>query len=313
VTDDFPLPAGPLTAVFRFEVGGIFVKGDQLGSRLETERDGKRVWVDIPGRDQAELGQEGISGWRGDPDGPGALFKVQIVHVGVSLDGRSDLQVIPGDLLRSAEPTARKVVRELLNWARVRDRQPWLAPPHIEIHLAGSSWLENEAGDRTRGYGQASMVIVVFSDEDAPTGDLSESLIERDLDESASLLAEARWEVWPDRDGDSKRAVLLAGIALEVKASESLLAMADERTRHLVELLLIDEPSVNRMLNKIAAAVGGESLKEYDGRLASAVLDLVSLRNDVAHRGKTPDDKDALAAVGAAEDAFAWLDRLASS
>lgn len=229
-----------------------------------------------------------------------------LVEVGVAL-GDVDREADPFDLLRSAEPTARKIVRRLLNWARIHDRQPWLAPPHVEVPLAGSSWLANDAGDRSRGYGKESMVVVVFSDEDAPLGDLSESLVEREFDESASLLAEARWAVWPDRDGDSKRAVLMASIALEVKASEALLAMADERTRPLVELLLADEPSVNHMLNKIATAVGGKSLKEYDGRLAKAVGELINLRNDVAHRGKTPKDDDAVKAVKAAEDAFAWL------
>jgi hypothetical protein len=152
------------------------------------------------------------------------------------------------------------------------------------------------------------MVIVVFSDENAPSGDLSESLIEKEFDESASLLAEARWAVWPDRDGDSKRAVLMAAIALEVKASEALLAMADDRTRPLIELLLADQPSVNRMLNKIVPAIGGESLKKYDGHLAKAVSDLIDLRNDVAHRGETPKGGDAVKAVKAAEDAFAWLE-----
>lgn len=153
------------------------------------------------------------------------------------------------------------------------------------------------------------MVIVVFSDDDAPRGDLTDSLIQRELDESASLLAEARREVWPERDGDTKRAVLLAAIALEVKASNALLVFADECAHPLVELLLADEPSINRMLNKIAPAVGGESLREYDGRLAKGVIDLVKLRNDVAHRGKTPLDKDALRTVKVAEEVFAWLDQ----
>jgi hypothetical protein len=102
---------------------------------------------------------------------------------------------------------------------------------------------------------------------------------------------------------------LLAAIALEVKASKALLVIADECAQPLVELLLADEPSINRMLNKIAPAVGGESLKEHDGRLSKGVIDLVKLRNDVAHRGKTPLDKDALTAVGVVEEVFAWLDR----
>jgi hypothetical protein len=308
VVDDFSLPAGALTAVFGFEIGGMFVRGDQLGVRLETERDGKRIWVETPGRDRTGLGKEEISGRRGDPDDPGAIFRVEIIHVGVSLGDERDPKLEEKELLDAAEPLARKVVRDLLDWARTQDRQPWLPPPHVEIPFAEASWLENEAGERSRGVGEVSMVIVVFSDDDAPGGDLTDSLAQRELDEAASLLAEARREVWPGRDGDTKRAVLLAAIALEVKASKALLVIADECAQPLVELLLADEPSINRVLNKIAPAVGGESLKEHDGRLSKGVIDLVKLRNDVAHRGKTPIDKDALTAVGVVEEVFVWLD-----
>lgn len=306
MTEDPALPPGPLTGVFQFDVGGIYVRGDQLGGRLETNQDDRRVWVDLPGSNQAELGEPGISGWRGNPADPGAIFRVERVEVGVAL-GNVDRGADPHDLLRSVESVASKVLRRLLNWARIFDRQPWLPPPHIQISPAGPSWIANDAGDRSRGYGTESTVFVMFSDENAPSGDLSEALGDRNFDESASLLAEARWAVWPSGDGDYKRAVLMAAIALEIKASEVLLAMADERVEPLLKLLLDDEPSVNRMLNKIAPAVGGESLKEYDGQLSKAVTDLVTLRNDVAHRGKTPEGKDALRAVKTAEEVFLWL------
>ncbi len=302
-----PLPPGRLTAIFDFEVGGLYVKGHQLGARLSAVRDSRSVWVGIPDRDQTALGAERISGSYGKEDDPRALFAVQLVRVGVVLGEPEGPDVDHRNLVKAAEPTASQVVRDLMDWARTKDRQPWLAPPHIEPTPVGASWVENALGEKSPGVATEKSVIVMLSDEALPSGNVSKALDQDTFDEPASLLAEARWAVWPSRDADTKRAILLAAIALEVKASETLLDRADSTARPLVELLLARESSVNFMLTKVSKSVFGETLREFDGRLDKAMKELYRLRNDIAHRGETPAPYEARAAVRAAEDVFGWL------
>ncbi len=47
--------------------------------------------------------------------------------------------------------------------------------------------------------------------------------------------------------------------------------------------------SINFMLNDLAGVVVGQSLKTHDGRLNKEVKALFGMRNDVAHRGLTPE------------------------
>lgn len=308
MTDHELIPPGHLDAIFDFEVGGLYVRGDELGGRLSAVRNGQAVIVELPARDQTQLGAERISGWYDKAGDPKArIFAVQVIRVRVALGEPPDRKVELRDLLATAEPTARQTVRELMDWARTNDRQPWLAPAHIEPTPSGASWVENADGERSRGIGNERTVMVMLSEKELPSGDLSRALENEGHDEPASLLAEARWAAWPTKDPDTKRAVLLAAIALEVKTSETLLAKADQTARPVVDLLLSREVSVNFLLTKVSKTVLGEALKEFDGRLAKATAELYKLRNDIAHRGITPAPDQAREAVKAAEDVFAWL------
>ena len=154
--------------------------------------------------------------------------------------------------------------------------------------------------------------MVVLGNDELPSGDIDRWLKPDEVPEAESLLAEARWAVWPKHDPDTKRAVLFAAIALEIKTPQVLLAKADGASRRVLQALFKrpDEASmsVNFQITALAEMVLGISLKDHDGHLAKAVRDLYLLRNDVAHRGETPDVKDAREAVTAAEKAFAWLD-----
>jgi hypothetical protein len=308
MTDHEPLPPGHLDAIFDFEVGGLYVRGDELGGRLSAVRNGQAVTVELPDHDQTALGAERIAGWYGKVGDPKAkIFAVQMIRVRVALGEPTDGEVELRDLLATAEPTARQTVRELMDWARTNDRQRWLAPAHIEPIPSGASWVENTDGERSRGIANERSVMVMLLDKELPSGDLSRALDNLGHDEPGSLLAEARWAVWPTKDPDTKRAVLLAAIALEVKVSETLLEKADQSARPLVDLLLTREMSVNFLLTKVSKTVFGEALKEFDGRLAKTTVELYKLRNDIAHRGITPAPHQAREAVKAAEDVFAWL------
>jgi hypothetical protein len=215
-------------------------------------------------------------------------------------------------LIREARPAAAAAVRTLLDWARTRDSQPWLPPPHIAPRVVGPAHLVNAEGQMTHGYRTEQGVIVVFAPEDLPTGDVTRALEEDDVPEPESLLAEAQWAVWPTHDPDTKRAVLLAAIALEVKTPAVLRANADAATQRLLDLLFArhDETpmSVNFLLNQVAEVVLGRSLKHHDGIVNRHIRELFTLRNDVAHRGMTPAIGDVRTAVAAARRVFVWLD-----
>jgi hypothetical protein len=143
--------------------------------------------------------------------------------------------------------------------------------------------------------------IVLLGPEHAPGGQLEQALTAEPAPQAESLLAEAQWALWPSQDPDTKRAVLLAAIALEVKTPEVLRAMASDDSEKLLKA------SVNFQLNAVAKAVGGQALKDH-GHLNRRVKKLFDLRNDVAHRGRTPDYEDANVAVAAATQVFSWLD-----
>ena len=93
-----------------------------------------------------------------------------------------------------------------------------------------------------------------------------------------SLLADAGRAVWPTRDPDTARAVLLAAIALEMKTPETLRGLARRDQQELLELLLTN----------------------YEEVPASVKFQL----SQVAEVG------DAHEPVSAAREAFAWLDGL---
>jgi hypothetical protein len=215
-------------------------------------------------------------------------------------------------LIEEAQPIARSVVRGLLDWARVFDRQPWLIPPHMRPPVVGPAYVVNEAGEMTRGYQATGRAIVVHDPKNLPSGDLRDGLSGEQIPEAKSLLAEARWAVWPTVDPDTKRAVLLAAIALEVKTPEVLKSVADDTSRNLLERLYarVEIPiSVNFQLNEIAEIVLGEALKSPTrGHLNKQVAELYRLRGKVAHAGRTPTLREALSAVDTAEQVFAWLE-----
>jgi hypothetical protein len=324
MSSDYRALSGDLTAVMHVEVDELFVRREQLGSILETEHEGKTVRVELPQRDERRpfrlhlLPSElAISGSTGPKEDPQLLHAVRLVQVHVELgrglggEGSGNAEYV---LLREAEPAAQRIVRTLLDWARTHGRQAWLLPPHMLPPVVGPAWLVNRQGDRTHPYPLQSKPIVMFRENELPEGDVRKALGGEEAPLAESLLAEARWAVWPGQDPDTKRAALFAAIALEVKTPEALMRAAGDQTRDVLDTLFSrpDESkmSVNFQLNELARSVCGQALRERDGTLAKRVREIFIRRNDVAHRGLTPDVNDAMVGVGAAEMVFAWLDSL---
>lgn len=153
---------------------------------------------------------------------------------------------------------------------------------------------------------------VILEGEEQPTGDLTRALYE-EAPEADSLLAEAAWAVWPTQDPDTKRAVLLAAIALEVKVPQVLLGRASTDAQRLLEALLRrhrdSQMSTRFLLNEAVEALGGVPLKQFDGHLAKQIGLLFDLRNEVAHRGITPELSRTRDVVFAAQRVFDWLEQ----
>lgn len=325
-TDGYHALSGDLTVILHYEVGELNVRADYLGTALRTERKGATVEVEFPPangpfqRDLLDSHESLIAGWRGTGGGTETVYVIRFVQARVALgrglgdEGAGNAEYV---LIREAESIASSVVRDLLDFARVRDRQPWLLPPHMSPPIVGPARLINAAGETTRGYPLQRGVIVMLPPEKQPSGDMRAALSGDAIPEAESLLAEARWAVWPGNDVDTKRAVLLAAIALEVKAPQVLLTTHDETTRRLLDVLLarFDETpmSINFQVTALAGVVLGQSLKEHDGALAKRVPALYKLRNEIAHRGQTPAVDAARKAVATAEDTFAWLDSRAAA
>ncbi len=317
--DDHAPLSGDLTAVFYYDVGELYVRRDQLGDTISTQRDGHDVRVTFPRyrafgsndprfdsprapRDRATTGSHG------DEDDPSSKHVVAIVQVSVDLNRGLDGDDA-GDLLRGAEPIAAATVRGMLDWVRIHGHQPWLPPPHIRPTQAGAANLVNAAGEESRGHAMIASVIVLH--DELPAGDMRHALTETSIPEADSLLAEARQAIWPKNDPDTKRAVLLATIALEVKCPEVLLGRAKATARELLSAIYKrhDEAplSVNFQLTALAEVILGESLKTHDGHLLKRVKNLVELRNGVAHRGEEPPAEATYDGVAAAEQVFQWL------
>jgi len=311
---------GDLTVVFHFDVDELNVRQDLLGTVLETEQEDYAVRVEFP-TDAGAFKRSWVNpaharpkGTRG-PNGPNPVSVLRVIQVQVDMgrglgdEGSGNAESV---LVREARPAARAVVRRLLDWARTQDRQVWLLPPHMPPDEVDAARLMNSAGEITHGYGNEGGVIVMFSPEDSPRGDVSQGVTNWEVPEAESLLAEAWWAIWPGNPPDTKRAILLAAIALEVKTPQTLQLLAQGDSRRLLELLLdrYDETpmSVNFQLNALAEALAGEALKAHDGKLAKSVKALYGLRNDVAHRGITPDVEPAQEAVEAAQQTFDWLE-----
>lgn len=218
--------SGHLAVILHYDVGGLHVRQDLLGTKLEAEHGGLRVCVEFPRVDDRFEGEVPspeavpIRGWHGESEDPRAVYIVDLIRVRVDMrrglgdEGSGNAERA---LIEEAQPIARSVVRGLLDWARTFDRQPWLIPPHMRPPVVGPAYLVNEAGEMTHGYQATGRTIVVHDPNDLPGGDLRDGLSGEQIPEAASLLAEARWAVWPTVDPDTKRAVLLAAIALEVK------------------------------------------------------------------------------------------------
>lgn len=140
--------------------------------------------------------------------------------------------------------------------------------------------------------------------------DLSHQLRE-ELPLWARVLADARYYTWSDEWAAPERAVLLAAVACELAAKETLRESAHAETGALVELLL-ERPrdwslAAVSLFDEHLRLVTGHSLRDDDRELWKQVNSLFQERNRIAHRGARMDGETARMLVDSAVQATEWL------
>lgn len=314
-------------AEFYFEVRGVLVRPELLGTKLEFDRGGLRVEILLPGNG-ADRHWECFGAvkpvYGGGPNGQG--FAVHTVKVMVFGEGPRG-QDTDGSIehLKRSFHVAESAVADLVEWARIHG-QPWLGLHGQPVRRVGNHLLGDDSVD-IADYGFSEDVLPAIEDEREPAYDGGASL---DTAHSSSLaqelgrgdvalpiaetfLADALYFIGL-RPPDCQRAVLIAAIACEVKVKDTLRLKVPPDRRPLVDLLL-ENPrdwsiAALALFDKATDAALGRSLRTDHREVYKDVCRLFELRNRIAHRGEKPDDTEASRVVLAARQVFRWLDEL---
>jgi hypothetical protein len=314
-------------AEFYFEVRGVLVRAELLGTKLEFDRGGLRVEILIPGNG-ADRHWEGFGAvkpvYGGEPNGHAfAVHTVKVMVFGEGPRGQDTAGSI--EHLRKSFHAAESAIAELVEWARIHG-QPWLGLHGQPVRRVGNHLLGDDSVD-IADYGFSEDVLPAIEDEREPAYDGGASLdtaqassLARQLDcgtvalpIAETLLADALYFIGL-RPPDCQRAVLIAAIACEVKVKDTLRQKVPQDRRSLVDLLL-ENPrdwsiAALALFDKATDAALGRSLRTDQRNVYKDVCKLFEMRNRIAHRGEKPDEAEASRVVLASRQVFRWLDEL---
>ena len=214
---------------------------------------------------------------------------------------------------------AESTMQAFLEWLRALSRQPWLgllADSPMQYGRGGVYYAES--GEPIAGLGPTVSRTFTSSRSriDASRLQLVMNGVEsgQEVPPSQALLADA-WHLTEGTDRpDSKRAVILAAIACEIRVQEHLRAAANQLNGAMLHLLLSKGSSVHYLYVDLMQAVCGISLDKADPDLWKHVLDLSANRNSLVHEG-VPSPKRPLrrGAPDIAQRVFDWLASLEMS
>lgn len=314
-------------AEFYFEVRGVLVRAELLGTKLEFDRGGLRVEILIPGNG-ADRQWEGLGAVKPVYGGETnrQAFAVQTVKVMVFGEGPrgQDTDGSIGHLRRSFH-VAESAVADFVEWARIHG-QPWLGLHGQPVRRIGNHLLGDDSVD-IADYGFSEDVLPAIEAERDPAYDGGASLdtahassLARQLSSgnvvlpiAETLLADAFYFIGL-RPPDCQRALLTAAIACEVKVKDTLRRKVPPDRRPLVDLLL-ENPrdwsiAALALFDKATDAALGRSLRADHRDAYKDVCRLFELRNRIAHRGEKPGETEAIRVVLASRQVFRWLDEL---
>jgi hypothetical protein len=222
------------------------------------------------------------------------------------------------DVLWRNRDVAEAAVERLVEWIRTEGNQHWLglagAPPepvgHAEL-VDVAEWTRIPVTVKIEPLvlRQVSEEQVLNEDRLAPLLAVTSKGARPSL--AHSVLVDAAFYASDAEPPDPTRAVLTAGIAVELKVKQTLLEAAEGQLRELVALL-IESPrdyslAAIALFDKPLRIVLGVSLRNSDKELYRRIDTLFRRRNDVAHRGKPIGEGEATELVATAYSAFRAL------
>jgi hypothetical protein len=221
-------------------------------------------------------------------------------------------------LLQRSMALADQFVGDLLDQLRISSGQEWLGLSGEKAQLVSSPVLVDDNNRRfpVNIVLPALTIRVDVSRIDATQfGEAMERAQNKEQPPVArSLLADAAYLVMDQQADQSRAALVLAAIACEVHAKDTLRRLARPRQDVLLELLLTQPRDWSfaavQLFDKVMQAIVGTTLREVDHKLWKAVTALFEDRNRVVHRGGAIERTRVYEHVVTAKRAFGWLDSI---
>jgi hypothetical protein len=322
-----------IRAEYVFRVDSAWFSTDLLGRRYAFRRRDYDAAIEVPG-DGTAFGDLLHSALKGfllpsdtgrAPEGVKAVSALRISLVqSVELSSdRFESSRQLADFWRDGQPVAHAILRQFVDWIRVRCGQAWVGifGQRYEMLIIGDKLgkaqgrvFDDESGQQfpvmiSMGFGYirtppGGQVPVSSSDAEFLVRMLAESI---EAPTPEMLLADALHHA-SVVDPQPQRAVLLAAIACETKIKSVLQNRVSPEKAGLAELLVARPRSAAALFSEILKAAVGPSLKASRPDLARRIECLFQVRNRVAHSGEVPTLHEADAAVSAAREVFEWLD-----
>lgn len=339
---------GSCRAVFHFRPSGFDLAAEAFGRSWDIERDGGRATLSLPASPDSFRRPKdamSIAKYRGDNEtawDEGRVLVAAVLAFQIEVDvgfepSTTDLdpdehrdEIERGQAaLDEAFPIALSLANDFISWLRVNTGRYWLGPSHEAPEVIDGDLIETASRRRVRNVGFNPVLhITGVGAEGLTVGELdqvAERLAAEEAPGTAEVLLSDAQEAltgpgveqdWQTVRRDIRRAILLGGIACELKIKSTLLDKTPPDKGGLVDIILKNyreiEIAIGELPHKTMKAAVGRSLHEDDPTLFGAVKKLFTARNNVAHRGEPPTLDDARGHLQAAVDLFAWLESLPS-
>lgn len=329
-----PSTVTTLRARIRYRTNGFWIHPDLLGWQRTLQRDGAVVQVRFPiaqdeftARDyEQEAGLEPVPSFVRvatftEPGWDNATVAVLLLCLDVTYEG--ELREKPDEPLDDylqegnvqfdiGKEISDEVAFDFLRWIRARTRQPWLgllAEKPCQYGRGGLWYADTE--QEVGGFGPVESRTFRSSRlrlEADGLGFIHDRLAIQDpIPVADELLADA-WHLGSSTS-DLQRAVIVAGIAVEVRTEQVMRERVAEGRAVMLDMLLRRTSTPTFILDELMLAAFGVSLRANDRALFDRVRELSRHRNAIVHEGRFADGvpfqgEPALIA----SQLFAWLD-----
>lgn len=328
-----------LTANYHFNVSGLWVKAELLGSEETITSSGHTLKLILPademsfGVDPKNFSLRTLGGFTRRVDDDSLIAReVLMVRVEVSIEESLSAEQFssgnPSDkieaqetgfrILRDAATVAREFVQQYLALTRTQLGQYWLGPSEFPVRMTWTSELLDSEGNKIplgindSLHAEMRLTELAISAEDHARiiSQVTEG-VQPQLAET--FLSDARYTAYNFEHANLRQAVLLAAIACEIKVKEVITTLASSEQAPLVSLLL-ENPrdwsmGAATLFDKGMNAVCGRSLRDENRNLYKEIDLLFQDRNKIAHKGGSglSTDDMLLKHISSADSVFQWL------